>query len=63
MIGSDVSVILDQESFGLSKESDPRLVANDILITKDKSTSSKAVFTVCKIRKDKCPPWSLKAKK
>jgi len=63
MIGSDVSVILDQESFGLSKESDPRLVANDILITKDESTSSKAVFTVCKIRKDKCPPWSLKAKK
>ena len=63
MIGSDVSVILDQESFGLGKESDPRLVANDILITKDKSISSKAVFTVCKIKKDKCPPWSLKAKK
>ena len=63
MIGSDVSVILDQESFGLGKESDPRLVANDILITKEKSTSSKAVFTVCKIKKNKCPPWSLKAKK
>ena len=63
MIGSDVSVILDQESFGLGKESDPRLVANDILITKDKSISSKAVFTVCKIKKNKCPPWSLKAKK
>ena len=51
IIGSDVSVILDQESFGLGKESDPRLVANDILITKDKSISSKAVFTVCKKKK------------
>ena len=34
MIGSDVSVILDQESFGLSKDSDPRFVANDIFISK-----------------------------
>jgi len=62
MIGSDVSVILDQENFGLSKENDPRFVANDIFITKNKINLSKGVFTVCKLRKDKCPPWSLKAK-
>ena len=31
MIGSDVSVLLDQKNFGVSEESDPRLVANDIL--------------------------------
>ena len=63
MIGSDVSVTLDQENFGTTQENDPRFVANDILITKDKSELSKAVFTVCKKRDDKCPPWSIKAKK
>ena len=63
MIGSDVSVILDQESFGLSKESDPRFVANDIFISKYKTDLSKGVFTVCKKRDGKCPPWTLKAKK
>ena len=62
MIGSDVSVILDQESFGLSPENDPRFVANDIFISNNKTNLSKAVFTVCKLKKGKCPPWSLKAK-
>ena len=63
MIGSDVSVILDQENFGVSKQSDPRFVANDILMTKNLTSLSKGVFTVCKKRDSKCPPWSLKAKK
>jgi len=63
MIGSDVSVILDQENFGVSKQSDPRFVANDILITKNITSLSKGIFTVCKKRDSKCPPWSLKAKK
>jgi LPS-assembly protein len=63
IIGSDVSVILDQENFGVSKESDPRFVANDIYKIKDKSSLSKATFTVCKERKEKCPPWALQAKK
>ena len=63
MIGSDVSVILDQENFGVSKESDPRFVANDIFMSKYKTDLSKGVFTVCKKRDGKCPPWTLKAKK
>jgi len=63
MIGSDVSVILDQKNFGVSEESDPRFVANDILLTKYKTDLSKGVFTICKKRDGKCPPWSLKAKK
>ena len=63
MIGSDISVILDQENFGVSKQSDPRFVANDILMTKNLTSLSKGVFTVCKKRDSKCPPWSLKAKK
>jgi len=63
MIGSDVSVILDQKNFGLTEKNDPRFVANDVFLSKNKSSFSKGVFTVCKIRKGKCPPWSLKAKK
>ena len=63
MFGSDVSVILDQQNFGVSKESDPRFVANDIFISENKSHLSKGIFTACKKRGSKCPPWSLKAKK
>ena len=63
MIGSDISIILDQENFGLSKKNDPRFVANDIFISKNKINLSKGVFTVCKLKENKCPPWSLKAKK
>ena len=63
MIGSDVSVLLDEENFGVSKESDPRFVANDIFISKSKSNLSKGVFTICKKKEDQCPPWSLQAKK
>jgi len=64
MIGSDISVILDQKNFGVNEENDPRFVANDILMSKNKTDLSKGVFTVCKKRDDKkCPPWLLKAKK
>ena len=63
MIGSDVSVVLDQETFGVSKESDPRFVANDIFVSKNKTNLSKGVFTICKKEDGKCPPWSMKARK
>ena len=48
MIGTDVSVVLDQQNFGVSKESDPRFVANDILISNNQAKLSKGVFTICK---------------
>ena len=63
MIGSDVSVLLDPKDFGVKETNDPRFVANDIFISKNKSILSKGVFSVCPIRKDQCPPWLLKAKK
>ena len=63
MIGSDISVVLDQQNFGVSKKSDPRFVANDIFVSKNKTTLSKGVFTVCQKRNGRCPPWILKAKK
>ena len=63
IIGSDVSVLLDNESFGTSKNTDPRLAANSISIYKNETNLSKGIFTVCKNEKDKCPPWSIQAKK
>ena len=63
IVGSEVSVILDQTNFGVSKESDPRFAANNIYMSKDKTDLSKGIFTVCKQRNGKCPPWTLKAKK
>ncbi len=63
MIGSDVSVVLDQENFGVTKDNDPRFVANDIFISKDQSILSKGVFTVCQQKENRCPPWSIQAKK
>ena len=63
MVGSDVSVVLDQNNFGVSQENDPRFVSNDIFISKNKSQLTKGVFTVCQQREDRCPPWSLQAKK
>ena len=54
MVGSDISVILDQENFGLSQENDPRFVANDIFITKNITNLNKGVFTVCKLKGKKC---------
>ena len=63
MVGSDISVVLDQQNFGVSKKSDPRFVANDIFVSKNKTILSKGVFTVCQKRNGRCPPWILKAKK
>ncbi len=63
MVGTDISVVLDQKNFGVSEKNDPRFVANSVLVSNDKTILSKGVFTVCQKRDDKCPPWSLKAKK
>jgi len=63
MIGSDVSVLLNPKDFGVKDTNDPRFVANDIFVSKNKSILSKGVFSVCPIKKDECPPWLLKAKK
>ena len=63
MIGSDISLVLNRKHFGVSEKSDPRFVANDIFVSKNITTLSKGVFTVCQKKEGKCPPWSIKAKK
>jgi len=62
MIGSDISVVLDQNNFGVSEKNDPRFVSNNVFASQDKIKLSKGVFTVCRKREGKCPPWSIKAK-
>ena len=63
MVGSDISIVLDQQNFGVSEKSDPRFVANNVFVSKDHTKLSKGVFTICQKREGRCPPWSVKAKK
>ncbi len=53
IIGSDVSVIFDQENFGVAKENDPRFVANQVFMSKNNTELIKGVFTVCHKEKNK----------
>ena len=50
------------DTFG-NVENDPRLFGNSAIITKNKSYIDQGVFTTCKKRGDKCPPWKLVAEK
>ncbi len=62
MAGSNLKLKLKKDTFG-DIENDPRLVGNSAVITENKSYIEGGVFTTCKKRGDKCPPWKLTAKK
>ena len=63
ILGDKVKVALDPKSFGLpDEENDPRFAANSILLTENVAELNKGVFTICKLRNEKCPPWSMQAK-
>jgi len=62
MAGSNLKLKFKKDTFG-NIENDPRLVANSAVITENKSFIEGGVFTTCKKRGDKCPPWKLVAKK
>jgi len=63
IVGSDIHVALDQTAAGLKKENEPRFAANTAFISKENSNFSNGIFTTCKRRGEKCPPWTLQAKK
>ena len=44
-------------------ENDPRLVGASSSSTQNKTFVNKGIFTSCKKKEGKCPPWSIKAKK
>jgi LPS-assembly protein len=62
MAGSNLKLKFKKDTFG-DIENDPRLVANSAVITENKSYIEGGVFTTCKKKGDKCPPWKLTAEK
>ncbi len=58
--GKDLEVDFNNEMFGNS-ENEPRLKGIKSYSNKNITTVSKGVFTTCKKRKDKCPPWKVEA--
>ena len=59
IIGKDLNINFNKENF--SKNNDPRLKANAVIIDKENAKFKKGVFTTCKIREEKCPPWKIAA--
>ena len=48
----------------MDKDNKPRVFANSINLTENKSAFNKSIFTFCNYREgDKCPPWSIQASK
>ena len=60
LIADGIKIDFFKNSFD-NIENDPRLRGNLMYINDDKSLIKKGVFTTCKKRGDKCPPWQLKA--
>jgi len=60
MIADGVKIDFSKRSFG-NQENDPRLRGNFLYSDSNQSLIKKGVFTTCKIREDKCPPWQFKA--
>ena len=60
MIGDDVKINFFKGAFG-NQNNDPRLRGNYVYGDKDKTIIKKGVFTTCKKRNNKCPPWQFKA--
>ena len=57
--GKDLKVNFNKKYF--SKDNDPRLKANAAIIDRNNIRVKKGIFTTCKIREDKCPPWKIAA--
>ncbi len=64
ILGSDIKSFLNDPNFKIDKDNKPRVFANSINLTENKSTFNKSIFTFCNYREgDKCPPWSIQASK
>jgi len=61
-IAGETEINLKKDSFD-NNENDPRLKGVSSKSNNQVTTVKKAIFTSCKKRDGKCPPWSIKAKK
>ena len=64
IVGTDAKSFLNEESFKINKANKPRVFSNTVNITNQGTNFTKSIFTICDYKKnDKCPPWSIQAKK
>ena len=61
LIGKDILINLNNKSF--DEDNEPRLKGKSINYDGANTEINKGVFTTCKKRKGKCPPWELSAEK
>ncbi len=61
LFGKDVSINLNNKSF--NKDNEPRLKGVSLINDEENTDITKGVFTTCKRRNGKCPPWQLSAEK
>ena len=62
IFGTDIKANLNSNDFKINPNNKPRILANTVKIDKEKKSFGKSVFTICNYRKkDKCPPWTIKA--
>ena len=60
IIADNIKIDFFKNSFG-NIENDPRLRGNYLISNNNQSVIKKGVFTTCKKKSDKCPPWQFKA--
>ncbi len=64
ILGTDIKSYLNDQSFKIDERNKPRIFANTFKMEKKSKEFSKSVFTLCDYRKkDKCPPWTVRATK
>ncbi len=64
IVGSDVKSFFNDGNFKNHQKNEPRFYANSAFIDDNGVTFQKGIFTTCKNREEeKCPPWSIQAKK
>jgi len=63
IVGSDIRAFLNDGGFKYDPRNEPRFYANSATISEDYTSFNKGIFTTCKNReKEKCPPWTIRAK-
>ena len=64
VLGTDIKAFLNSDDFKINKDNDPRIFANTIKLSNEKSTFDKSIFTICEQKEnEKCTPWTLQASK
>ena len=64
VLGTDIKSFLNDKNFKINENNKPRIFSNTLKMDGEKTSFNKSIFTMCNYRKnDKCPPWSIQARK